>query len=193
MNGWIKSQTSDKYLRPIREQMIGMLDKHDRVLDLGCGTGDFLIRSHEKIEFGLGVDGSKRLIKYAEQKTKELHINNIEFQSLFVDEDFQPCDGFTVATACLLYHVIPLEKAIQILQSSTKYADRIVICGFTPPQSTSQKILMWFDQRFTSHFHHYMQYCKNGYMEGLLKKCQLTTDDITDTFDPTIKIYTIKS
>ncbi|MEQ8903857.1 MAG: class I SAM-dependent methyltransferase [Ekhidna sp.] len=193
MNGWIKSQTSDKYLRPIREQMIGMLSEQDRVIDLGCGTGDFLIRAHSKIKYGLGVDGSDLIIKHAQKSAKTLKVCNIEFKNLFVDHNFLPSNDFTVVTASLFFHVIPHEVSLQVLRSSAKYVDQLILCGFVPPQNVSQKLLMWFDQRFTSHYRQYIEYCQNGYMEGLLKKCQLTIKSITDTFDPTIKIYTIKS
>ena len=116
MKGWIKTHTADKYLIPIREQMINMLDPEDRVIDLGCGSGDFLIRAHSKIESGFGVDGSKQLIKYAQNRTKDLNITNLTFEHRMIDQDFKPKAHFTHATACLFFHVLPQELAVQILK-----------------------------------------------------------------------------
>ncbi|WP_421765073.1 class I SAM-dependent methyltransferase [Ekhidna sp.] len=192
MKGWIKSHTSDRYLIPIREQMINMLDPDARVIDLGCGSGDFFIRAHSKIESGFGVDGSKSFIKYAQNRTKNLNITNLAFKHRMIDQHFKPKADFTHATACLFFHVLPQELAVQILKSTTTYSDRLIICAFAPPENRKQRFLMWLDQRFTSHYRHYREYCQNGYMEGLIKKCQLHIDDIADTFDPTIKIYSVK-
>ena len=192
MKGWLKSQTSDKYLIPVRDQMIQMLNPKDRVIDLGCGTGDFLIKAHSKIEFGLGVDGSKLLIKYAQDQARNLNIKNLRFEHRMIDHHFKPNEHFTVATACLFFHVIPRNNALQVLQSMTSYADRIIICAFAPPGNKKQRLLMWLDQRFASHYRNYRAYCENGYMEGIIKKCQLSIDEITDTFDPTLKIYTFR-
>ncbi|SNS84751.1 Methyltransferase domain-containing protein [Ekhidna lutea] len=192
MKGWIKSLTSDKYLTPIREQMIDMLDPGARVIDLGCGSGDFLIKAHSKIESGFGVDGSKSLVKYAQNRTKDLNIANLTFEHRMIHQHFKPKEYFTHATASLFFHVLPQELAAQILKSTATYSDRLIICAFAPPENKKQRFLMWFDQRFTSHYRHYIEYCQNGYMEGLIKKCQLTIKSITDTFDPTMKIYSIK-
>ncbi|MEQ6166196.1 methyltransferase domain-containing protein [Ekhidna sp. MALMAid0563] len=171
--------------------MINILDPGARVIDLGCGSGDFLIRAHSKIESGFGVDGSKQLIKYAQNRTKDLNITNLTFEHRMIDQDFKPKAHFTHATACLLFHVLPQELAVQILKFSTTYCARLIICAFAPPENKKQQLLMWLDQRFTSHYRHYREYCQNGYMEGLIKKCQLHIDDIADTFDPTLKIYTL--
>lgn len=170
-----------------------MLGPKDRVIDLGCGTGDFLIKAHSKIEFGLGIDGSKPLIKYAQNRTKNLNINNLTFEHRMIDQHFKPNEQFTLATACLFFHVLPQELAVKILKSATTYAERLIICAFAPPENKKQRLLMWLDQRFTSHFQHYRAYCLNGYMEGLIEKCQLSIDEITDTFDPTLKIYTLRN
>ena len=191
MKGRIKSLTSDKYLLPIREQMRQMLKPKDRVIDLGCGSGDFLIKVHSKIGFGLGIDGSKLLINYAQDQARNLIIENLTFEHRMIDHHFKPNKQFTVATACLFFHVIPGDNALQILRSVTSYADRIIVCAFAPPENKKQRLLMWLDQRFTSHYQYYREYCLNGYMEGLIEKCQLSIDEITDTFDSTLKIYSL--
>ncbi|WP_424961347.1 class I SAM-dependent methyltransferase [Ekhidna sp.] len=107
MKGKIKSLTSDKYLLPIREQMLEMLKPEDRVIDLGCGSGDFLFRAHSKIEFGFGVDSSKQLIQYAQNRTKDLNIDNLAFERRMIDQHFKPKEHFSLATACLFFHVVP--------------------------------------------------------------------------------------
>ena len=172
--------------------MIEILDPNDRVIDLGCGTGKFLIEAHDKIKYGLGMDGSRSLIDYANSQTKKLGIENVAFEHRMIDQNFKPDKAFTVATACLFFHVIPQDQAAQILKSVSTYAEQMVICAFAPPLDRKQQFFMWLDQRFNSHYQHYQKYCKNGYMEGLIQKCQLSIEETTDTFDPTLKIYTIR-
>ena len=48
------------------------LESHDRVLDIGCGEGEFLTRIAERYDIaGTGVDHNLDLITRAEQKAKE--------------------------------------------------------------------------------------------------------------------------
>lgn len=48
------------------------LESHDRVLDIGCGEGEFLTRIAERYDIaGTGVDRNLDLITRAEQKAKE--------------------------------------------------------------------------------------------------------------------------
>lgn len=48
------------------------LESNNRVLDIGCGEGEFLIRVAERYDItGIGVDRNLDIITRAEQKAKE--------------------------------------------------------------------------------------------------------------------------
>ncbi|MBX2871701.1 MAG: class I SAM-dependent methyltransferase [Saprospiraceae bacterium] len=65
MKAWIKTQTVDRYLQALRQQMLAELPNNISLLEIGCGTGDFLFRCAGKLSHGLGVDADIRLIQHA--------------------------------------------------------------------------------------------------------------------------------
>jgi len=79
MKGFIKSKTVDKYLLPIRLQMINLIEPNIKIIEFGCGTGDFLLKLSSKIKYGVGIDQSKNLITFAKRKAKEQNIKNIDY------------------------------------------------------------------------------------------------------------------
>ncbi|WKN30551.1 class I SAM-dependent methyltransferase [Porifericola rhodea] len=192
MKGWIKSRTVDRYLQPIRAQMLELIAPNSNVLDIGCGTGSFLINSLSKINYGLGIDSNATLIQYARRKTHELRTNKVEFHQLCLNADYTPTRHFDVVTACLFYHVLPTKLSAAILQRMSEISDQQIICAFCEPKNNSQKFLMWLDQRFNSHYRNFTAYQEVGYMEGLIAKTQLKLENILDTFDPSLKIYCVK-
>ena len=58
-----------------------LLDKYVKgnVLDLCCGTGDYLFRIRDKIKTGLGIDYASKVIIEACAKKKRAHSENLHF------------------------------------------------------------------------------------------------------------------
>jgi ubiquinone/menaquinone biosynthesis C-methylase UbiE len=51
--------------------------KHKLMVDIGCGTGDFLLHERDKFEEAIGVDFSKTMIDQFYKKIKQQKIKNI--------------------------------------------------------------------------------------------------------------------
>lgn len=191
MKGAIKANTVDKYLRPIRLQIVELVEPNATVLELGCGNGDLLFKLSDKIETGIGIDKSEQLITYASDRQNKEAISNLEFQSADILEDSFSHPETDYSISSLLFHVVPLDKAIELLRKQIATSKTTIICGFTEPKSTKHRILLWLDQRFTSHYSNFRNYKKNGYTKGLLNSIENIEYQTIDTFDPVIKIYKI--
>ncbi|MDF9798167.1 ubiquinone/menaquinone biosynthesis C-methylase UbiE [Catalinimonas alkaloidigena] len=184
----MRSLLAGQYLAPIRKQMVALVEAESSVIEVGCGTGDLLYQLSPKIKYGLGIDKSKSQIDYARKKADKTEIEHIEFNAIEVNTNYQPQEHFDVAIASLFFHVIPWHDAQQILSHMMRMADNILICGFCPPLTQKQTLLLWLDQRFTSHYPHFKTYQQNGYLKGLIDQTALEKVEWIDTFDPTIKI-----
>lgn len=186
---WIKSKTADKYLSPIRKQMISILGEGSDVIEPGCGTGDFLLKASSKISFGLGIDSDAGMIRYANKQKIKFEADNVQFCHSEAHEAMNDRRQFDYAVASLFFHVPPWSKALEILNMMGRIADQVLICAFDKPTKKNQYVALMLDQIFTKHYMNFKIYHAKGYMEGLIDKSNLTIRDKHPTFDPTIKIY----
>lgn len=191
MKGNIKANTVDRYLRSIRLQILELIDPNTTLVELGCGNGDLLFKLSHKIKFGVGMDKSEQLIEYALDRSKAEQVVNLEFRitDLLNEPYLEPKVDYSVAS--LLLHILPWNKAIELIEKLIAASNTTIICGFSEPENVKQNILLWLDQRFTSHYSNFQHFKKNGFTDGLLKSIQNIKYERIDTFDPVIKIYKI--
>lgn len=171
--------------------MVGLIDPNTEVIDFGCGTGDFLLKLSHKIKYGLGIDKSKNLIAFANKKKQNKNLKNIDYIAQKATLNFNR--NFNYSTASLFFHVLPIQESISILNYMGEISNHILICGFCEPKTLKQKLLLWFDQRFTGHYKHYKSYQQNGYLSGIIGQTKFDLVNEIETFDPSIKIYKIKT
>ena len=80
-----------------------------RLLDVGCGDGDFIFRAYDKFKEFYGVDVSPVRIERAKNRAKErLDRDNIHFYKCDADEGFPFNNSFFDAVSCIavLEHVL---------------------------------------------------------------------------------------
>jgi len=192
MNGSIKANTVDRYLKPIRENIYDLIDSNSSVLEIACGNGDQLLLLSDKVKSGLGVDISPKLIDYAIKRKSDQNINNLDFIcNDITDTDFDNKSyDFTIAS--LIFHILPYEDSKKILNRLINIADTCIICAFSKAENPKDKFLLWLDQRFNSHYKNFKKYQINNSLKGLLDSMDIKDYSEIDTFDPVIKIYLIK-
>ena len=93
-----------------------------RVLDLGCGTGAFLMAVYERVGAGVrfdGVDLSRRQLDQARRKTNALP-GTFEFHSCSMDElPFEP-DTFDLVLSGMAFHEVPPEVRRGAIRESAR-------------------------------------------------------------------------
>lgn len=191
MKGKIKANTVDRYLRPIRLQVVELVKTNSTVLELGCGNGDLLFKLSNKINSGIGIDSSRQLIGYATDRIEKEQVVNLEFKLIDILKEIPLETEKDYFIASLLFHILPWENSVELTEKMINNTETTIICGFSKPENFKQKLLLWFDQRFTKHYRNFKEYADNGFTEGLLNSIQDIEYSIIDTFDPVIKIYKI--
>ena len=76
------NQPGEDYFRKltrIRLGLVGEYGRNGRVLDVGCGSGDYLFACKEVIGEGIGIDFSNRTINEALYKRNKQNVCNINF------------------------------------------------------------------------------------------------------------------
>ena len=191
MKGIVKANTVDKYLYPIRKQIIGLIELNSTVLEFGCGNGDLLFKLSSKIRTGIGFDKSQALITYANNRKEKENIKNLDFKVIDLTKESLSTYKFDYSVTSLLFHILNWENALELLNKKLALSRTTIVCGFCKPTNTKQSTLLWLDQRFTSHYHNYLTYKNNGFTKGLIETIENVEYTEFDTFDPVIKIYKI--
>ena len=187
----IKANTVDKYLLPIRLQLMESVEPNTTVIEYGCGNGDLLFKLAHKIQHGIGLDLSFQLIEYALKRKEKEAIHNLDFEVTDLTKStFSPSKA-DYAIVSLLFHLLSKEEALVLLKKVIASSGTTLICGFHQPQNAWQNLLLWVDQRFTKHYSNFRGYQQKGYMEGLLNSIENLEYSTFDTFDPVIKVYKI--
>src|SRR5688572_30396812 len=73
----------DRSVAPYHQRLLAVaaIGEHDRVLDVGCGTGQTTRDAARAASAGsaLGVDLSSRMLDYARSRAAEEHLTNVTF------------------------------------------------------------------------------------------------------------------
>lgn len=193
MKGLIKSYTTDKYLRPIRNQICDLVNPNTSVIEFGCGNGDLLFKLSEKIDYGLGIDISKNLIKHAINKSHKHRNDNLSFKVFNLNTTLEVSEKYDYAVASLLLHILPWHKSMKLLELMLSISHTTILCSFTEPKTTYEKLLLNLDQRFTMHYSNFKVYKKNNYIKGFLNHIPNIHYKSFNSFDNAIEIILIKN
>jgi SAM-dependent methyltransferase len=114
-----------------RALILGGLKPTDRILDGGCGEGDWLLRLRE--EYGhegemVGINDSAKTFAHGQDKARRDNMQNVRFEEMDVRYLEFPDDTFDAfAERNLLYHVDDYEKALEELVRVCKYGANGII------------------------------------------------------------------
>lgn len=129
----------------IRLDLIKKYGTNKKVLDLCCGTGDYLFESRDVIKMGVGVDFSKKMINEAILKKNKMNITNIEFINCNAKRIPYKNGAFDLAYSfSSLYYIPEVEKVIfevarllkrksvAILEFGNLYSLNTIVCKAYP-------------------------------------------------------------
>src|SRR5690554_1227552 len=167
----IKLDAADNFA-PIRRQMVDLIKANSRVVEFGCGNGELLFKLSNKINYGLGIDKSKKLIEYAKNQKRRNNCSNIDFLCEELGVHYKHSDTYDFSTASLFFHVIPSFQAVYLMNKMRQISKQMLICGFSCPETLKHELIMWLDQRFSGHYRNFAAYQKFGYLEGIIEKTQ---------------------
>lgn len=189
MKGIVKANTVDKYLSPVRHQIIELIEPKTTVVEYGCGNGDLLFKLSSKIQSGIGLDVSEQLISYARKRKEKENAINLDFRLADVVKENVAEIATDYSVTSLLFHILSWDQARELLKTQLACSKTVIICGFSKPENWRQGLLLWLDQRFTQHYSNFKMYRNQGFTEGLLNSIENLKYSKYDSFDPVIKIY----
>lgn len=194
LSAWFKSKTADKVLTPVRNHLTELIDSGSNVLEVGSGTGSFLIKASNKIERGLGIDTNEGMVEFSRKKSNELEIKNIEFISNNLDSlSTSFLKEFNISTSTLCIHEMSRNNAISTLELMGKYSNKVIVVDYGQPKSLWNKITLEMDEMISGHYLRFRDYRNNGYLPSLAKPSGLVVEKEISTQIDSIYIWVLKS
>ena len=107
-------------------RLISSVEKRDRVLDIGCGTGTLTLMAAERRAHVRGIDMSAEMLQVAKEKTEKAHLSEkVEFSEKGVAElGAEVGESYNVAMSSLCFSELSedelnftLKEVMRILKS----------------------------------------------------------------------------
>ena len=97
----IKLEKTREYLHPDTE-----------LFEFGCGTGSTAILHAPFVKHILATDGSRKMIKIAQEKAETADIQNITFEATTIDDSVPTKETYDVVMGMSILHLVKDEKTV---------------------------------------------------------------------------------
>ncbi|ALS35934.1 ubiquinone/menaquinone biosynthesis C-methylase UbiE [Enterococcus rotai] len=117
------------------------ISKNDRILEYGCGTGNYLIELEKYHEANFwGVDTSQKMIENATFCSKKIHFKHFNSLPLTIE------DSFFNGIFCIdvIHHIRDLPLFFTELDRIAKVGCKLVICTESPSQLEEKYWIKYF-------------------------------------------------
>ncbi|MDO3384634.1 class I SAM-dependent methyltransferase [Gilvimarinus sp. SDUM040013] len=168
---WLKSKVADRALAPLRQEMAELIENDASVIDIGCGTGDFLLLVAPTISKGYGIDLDSNMIQHAQNMAKQNSYSHIKFDCLNAIATYGV--EFDIAFSTLCVHELRFEEACQLLKTMAEHSTKIVIADYAQPRSLLAKFLIEIDEIVSGHYQRFRDYRSAKGIPTYAKRCNL--------------------
>jgi ubiquinone/menaquinone biosynthesis C-methylase UbiE len=134
-DGRLYARTLDPLLSRLHQYVADHVEPTGRVLDVGCGTGDLVLRLAAKAGAVVGVEHSPAMVDYANERRASGSVSNVSFVLGDASTALAhlPEGHFDLATLVLVLHEMPVEAQAPVLCEVTRVARRAMCVDFRAP------------------------------------------------------------
>jgi len=124
----------DPLLAGPREELLKLINKTDRIVDIACGTGTLAISMAKIAGKVTAIDLDEGLIKYALNRQKKEDLQNLHFEILDASDLSGFCEKeFDIAVTSMAIHQFEPLLAIKILSEMKRIASKVLIVDYNYP------------------------------------------------------------
>jgi len=180
-NHWYDGWFYDKFIAPNQDvtfvQMMRMIEQGSRVVDVGCGTGRFVLKIADRVKKVIGVDLSAKNINFANYLKSNSNNNKINFihtDAMHLSKVLE--EKFDYATISYVIHEMDISLRVPLLNELRKIADNIIIADFAIPMPYNRRGILNRSAEFLAgqdHFKNFLSFSRNDGIKGLVKDANL--------------------
>ena len=178
---WYDGWFYDSFIAPNQDKLFGQIKRimapNKNVIDIGCGTGRFSFYVSDKANSVLGIDLSKKNIKWANQSLANNKNNKLSFQHKSVNEiKLAGKEHFDYAVMTYVIHEVDINERVNLLNEISEIADKIIIGDYLANRSTGFWSILNEVVEFAAgkdHYRNYKSYSAENGIIGLAEKANL--------------------
>ena len=182
--GWLYHFLVDPLLRKVHRLVRSQVNPGSRLIDIGCGTGELLFSLADVGSELVGVETSKRMWSFANQRAGVRGFHNV--QILFGDGaklDNFSAGSFDYAIACMVFHEMDVSQRLPVLKEMKRLASQVILVDYrVPPPTNLAAVMCRFIERLAGprHFCNYTSFVNGGGLQSFYEPLGLTVQrDIT--------------
>jgi SAM-dependent methyltransferase len=170
----------DPILKEVRNQILSQIPKDTYVVDMACGTGALAFELAKMGNRVIGVELSKAMHHYSQQKLSKIPLSNLEF--CYGDATNLPefkTHQFDYAIFSMTLHEMPPTIRLQALQEAKRISKSIIIADYINPMPLNLSGLLVRIAEFFAgqqHYKGYKDYQRTGGLAALLQKLDLIVE-----------------
>lgn len=168
----------DPLLNGPREELLKLLSRSDKIIDIACGTGTLAIEMAKKSGEVTGIDLDEGFIAYAINRQRKEALKNLDFKIL--DASNLSCFSekeFDIAVTSMAIHQFEPFLAIKILTEMKRISSKVLIAdyNFPLPGNIPGKIATQMEHLAGGdHFRNFKHYNSMGGMKYFITKAGLS-------------------
>lgn len=187
---WIKHNAADRVLAPLRKELLERIDPEVRLLDIGCGTGDLMLRAAAGIASGHGIDLDTDMIEFADRQRIQRGLTHVRFQS--GNALLLPLQTYDVSTSTLCLHEMTQPEACRLLAKMVGCSKKVLIADYSTPSGFSARLGIHIDELFSGHYRNFRAYSRQGEIPAYAEQVGASISDAHASTIDGIVIWTIK-
>ena len=175
-NHWYDGLFYDYVIAPNQDKSFShiknIIESNSSIIDVGCGTGRLAFQIEDKCSKIDCIDLSIKNIEVAKKKLAKNTSDKIHFFHVDVNNFFTDSHHYEYAVLSYVIHEVDECLRVDILQTISQYADKIILIDYFVPQPKNLWRLLNEIVEFAAgneHYKNFKTYTKNEGIKGLSK------------------------
>jgi ubiquinone/menaquinone biosynthesis C-methylase UbiE len=135
-------------LGKVYDRLASHIEKGDKVIDLGCGTGELTLRAAEKGATVKGIDVNSQMLEIAQNRARNMHLTqNVQFREMGIAElGAEQSETYDAVMSGLCFSELTEDELVYSVREAErilKPGGLLLVAELVTPKSIAKSMLDW--------------------------------------------------